>query len=597
MKFPSDSKYSHCGIDIKLCDAEYFATIPLKDQLVNCLTKNTNEIFEFLSDIKSGDHVGVSDVYDGENFQNINNMLPSENIILSLTLNSDGIQMFKNGASSVWPLQIALNFLPPSKRYLTKNILVVGAYFGKKVMFSEYLKPLVEELNAMKDGFIVNFGELSAKFVPILTHVVADLPAKAKMQGFFQHNAKQSCGYCLQLGEYAFGTTRYFFKDQPARLRTHEETSLNMIRNRMVDGIREQSPLASLSLFNIIDGFAIDDLHGIYEGVFKKILKLFYQSGIKEPYHLPKVKQEAIDKRILHMKPTGDVTRKPRSLVENLNYLKANELRSLLLFYFPLAIEGIHARKYVDHLILLSSVIFNLSKKTVLPEDISDSEQKIEIFLKEFENLYGRENVTANTHLIRHIPTAVRKLGPLWTQSSFSFETNNGVLMKSVKGTKSVVPQILDKYILRQSDKSAITRENNNIELLGAVRTIPLSASLQSLLFRETLKINMRISLNNVIFTSNRYKIIRSIDYFVEFDDSEIGEANFYFCERKEVLICATTYKILNRKNHYTQIEKSEIKIIRSARTIKRKLVYLEINTAFLKKCFVTYVPNHYEMC
>lgn len=44
----------------------------------------------------------------------------------------------------------------------------------KKVMFSEYLKLLVEELNAMKDGFIVNLGELSARFVLILTHVVAD---------------------------------------------------------------------------------------------------------------------------------------------------------------------------------------------------------------------------------------------------------------------------------------------------------------------------------------------------------------------------------------------------------------------------------------
>lgn len=69
-------------------------------------------------------------------------------------------------------------------------------------------------------------------------------------------------------------------------------------------------------------------------------------------------------------------------------------------------------------------------------------------FVSDFEKLYGCENITFNVHLLTHMVESVRQLGPLWSQSTFSFEGNNGTLVRYVKGTSSVLKQIAKRYSL-----------------------------------------------------------------------------------------------------------------------------------------------------
>lgn len=63
----------------------------------------------------------------------------------------------------------------------------------------------------------------------------------------------------------------------------------------------------------------------------------------------------------------------------------------------------------------------------------------LENFANQFENLYGKEAVTMNVHLVLHYASAVKQSGPMWCHSMFGFEKNIGVLSKGVTNSTDVI--------------------------------------------------------------------------------------------------------------------------------------------------------------
>ena len=57
--------------------------------------------------------------------------------------------------------------------------------------------------------------------------------------------------------------------------------------------------------------------------------------------------------------------------------------------------------------------------------------------------LYGEKNCTANVHMLLHLPMYARMWGPLWTQSTFAFESKNGYLKQLSLGKSSFYQQML----------------------------------------------------------------------------------------------------------------------------------------------------------
>lgn len=151
--------------------------------------------------------------------------------------------------------------------------------------------------------------------------------------------------------------------------------------------------------------------------------------------------------------------RKPKSLFSKGDF-KANEYRCLLLYYFRFALSGLLDMKYVKHFQLFSSSIYNLLKASISHEEIREAEIKLNQFADSFEELYCRNNVTMNLHLLRHMPMAVRYLGPLWAQSAYGFEANNGVVTRSNTACSEIVHQLAWKYVMKcynQTNGSVIT--------------------------------------------------------------------------------------------------------------------------------------------
>lgn len=98
----------------------------------------------------------------------------------------------------------------------------------------------------------------------------------------------------------------------------------------------------------------------------------------------------------------------------------------------------------------LSSAIYILLKSSISKKDLVEAEQKLRHFVQEYEIRYGKHEMVMNVHLLTHIIESVKYLGPLWTQSAFPFERNNGVLLKSVCGTTDTLDQISGKYLLKR---------------------------------------------------------------------------------------------------------------------------------------------------
>lgn len=151
----------------------------------------------------------------------------------------------------------------------------------------------------------------------------------------------------------------------------------------------------------------------------------------------------------MKLKPVSEISRGPRSIFQKGDY-KANELRSLMLFYLRFALPGLLAKKYIDHFQLFSSAMYLLLKEKISPNDISEAQKKLNDFQQQYEDLYGKHTVTMNLHLIGHMPTNVTHLGPSWGVSAYGFESKNGKVVKSNTSTKDMTFQLVYKYIMQR---------------------------------------------------------------------------------------------------------------------------------------------------
>lgn len=74
---------------------------------------------------------------------------------------SDGVPVFKSTKFGIWPVYLVVNELPPHLRFLRKNILLWGVWFGpEKPKMNTFLSPFVQDMKALREegkcfGFVL----------------------------------------------------------------------------------------------------------------------------------------------------------------------------------------------------------------------------------------------------------------------------------------------------------------------------------------------------------------------------------------------------------------------------------------------------------
>lgn len=76
---------------------------------------------------------------------------------LGLSLNTDGMSVYKSSNYEVWPILVSILNLPPSMRYSVDNLLLSTVFPGPKPPkhFIVLFKPLMQELRTLYSEGII----------------------------------------------------------------------------------------------------------------------------------------------------------------------------------------------------------------------------------------------------------------------------------------------------------------------------------------------------------------------------------------------------------------------------------------------------------
>lgn len=129
-----------------------------------------------------------------------------------------------------------------------------------------------------------------------------------------------------------------------------------------------------------------------------------------------------------------------------------------------MVLKDILPDRFYNHFLLLSEAIYTLSQKEILYSDVRKAIVLLEKFVEDFERLYGIVNMTFNVHQLLHLGECVYRWGPLWVYSTYTFEDNNGNLLKMFNGTQAVDIQIAKKFVQCQQLKG-LTRKHINFSV------------------------------------------------------------------------------------------------------------------------------------
>ena len=117
-------------------------------------------------------------------------------------------------------------------------------------------------------------------------------------------------------------------------------------------------------------------------------------------------------------------------------------------------------QSYFEHLAKYVLFIRKLTKDKRTPDDLSRSRALINEFVRDFEDLYGTENMSYNLHIHLHLVDQVENIGPLDKSSScMSGESCFKKCKDEFHGSTSIASQIAFNINLKSQIKEYLTIE------------------------------------------------------------------------------------------------------------------------------------------
>lgn len=219
-------------------------------------------------------------------------------------------------------------------------------------------------------------------------------------------------------------------------------------------GIKGKSPLLEIEYFDFIFSVPAEYMHLISLGVVKRLIELCFSVGenrqriTKTPITSPVLFNELMKKiKYLH-----EFSRRARRL--DLSVMKAQELRNVLIFYFPIVTKCLEKN---DKEIKIWQMLAFMVRSCIIPDNeflnvnINSVKYCQKQFYNLYEQLYGPKNCTYSIHVaISHV-LHIRKYGPLTETSAFRFESFYAELRRSFQpGSVSVVKQMFQNILLKR---------------------------------------------------------------------------------------------------------------------------------------------------
>lgn len=386
---------------------------------------------------------------------------------LELTLNIDGINLFKSSNKSLWPVLCMISNLKPRTVFP-----IVVCYGSSKPKNLDFLECIISELKCMTENGFHFENDLTRKHFRIhLQAVVCDAQAKALVKGIKQFSGYYGCDKCSQKGKW-IGRMTFPVTDPP--LRTNE-TFRNMQNDEHHNGT---TPFLELPI-DMIDNFPIDYMHQVCLGVQRKLL-LTWMRG-KLSVRIPSSDIMRISERLISFRkniPRDVFARKPRGLLD-IDRWKATEFRQFLLYTGKLILKGILRNDIYNHFLLFSSAMCILVCPRLIVDHSDVAHRLLLEFVSHCPTIYGEEFLVYNVHSLIHLTSDALRYGGLDSCAAFPFENYLQQLKRKVKSARNPVAQIVKRIHENQQHacpngkrltRKISTKEPNNVYKLDESR-------------------------------------------------------------------------------------------------------------------------------
>ena len=459
----------HCNHRKRRRHIKYFITLSVRKQLKRLLSvPRIWQYFQHRINRQKLNDDALEDLLDGEGYQNLKDMdggllLPHD---FSYLLNTDGFSVSKSSNTEAFPILLRLNEIVPGLRQ--KTTLLAGLFIDEEEPdFNLFMEAFVTEANSLSmEG--IRWGpngeeEVVSKFYP--TCFCLDARARASVLCSTMYNGKFGCSFCehpgIKLGSMKYpmpgtlvrrvrrnGEVEHVRIPHVIPTRTDQSIRENMAAaepGHRVRGLKGPSVVAAINYFDLGYGFSPDDLHPIYIGVTKFMTNLIIRNVRNVDAF-----ERAIDRLLLKIHTPSAISRKPRSIKRRKKW-KGTEWRNWLLYFVVPILKNLNNfvnNAVVNHIGLLSKAVFLLSQDSITEQDIDEANRCLVRFANIFQDTYGAVNMRFNVHVLLHLPSAVRKWGPIQLHSTMPFESWNKRLKDSIKSPKGAADQIIGRFLL-----------------------------------------------------------------------------------------------------------------------------------------------------
>lgn len=353
---------------------------------------------------------------------------------ITLSLNIDGLPLFKSTNTSVWPvLGLICNLKPPRPFPIA---LTVGT---SKPSNLEFLNETIIELNNLiNNGININEEHFEVK----LLCVICDAPAKAFVKCVKQFSGYYGCDKCEQRGRY-IGRMTYPFTEN---LVLRSDASF---RNQTQEGHHKEgmnSPFVNLPI-DMVQHFPIDYMHQVCLGVMKKLL-ITWIRGPRAQNRLSSGQIKQVSQKLVSLAPyvPKEFARKPRGL-EVVDRWKATEFRQFLLYTGPYVLKGILMNSLYKHFMCLSVAISILVNEQLARHYSDYASRLLGFYVKNCHRFYGEEFLVYNIHSLLHLKAEVDAFNSLDNCAAWPFENYMKQLKKKVRGGNNPAAQLVKRVL------------------------------------------------------------------------------------------------------------------------------------------------------
>jgi len=264
-----------------------------------------------------------------------------------------------------------------------------------------------------------------------------------KIQNMVGFNGYFGCFYCKIKGEYVQEKKHVYFPSSPNALERISSELPSLFQNNLF-GVKGKPSFWNLQLklgvqfFDVYSNFTIDAMHSIFLGITLKITDMWFSNSVMDKEYGLRQKIEHCDKIILEIQNQvpREITRSVR-IIGTRNNWKADEWKYWLFYWSPIILSNTLPDKFYTTWILLVKAVRILCQYSISVSDYSDATLYLQQFIYEYEQQYGKGNMVYNMHMLNHLPTCVKKWGPLWVYWCFPFEKALGFYSQFVFSTKN----------------------------------------------------------------------------------------------------------------------------------------------------------------